>query len=116
MMQAPGGQTWYRLTPDSTGNYTKGTVSTMPLMHDTRDAFPSVMLPDGRVVVAGGEYGTGGNTAEMYDPQANTWVAVPKGPLGDLADTPAKLLPDRRALVGRDEPGYTQIYNPATNS
>src|ERR1039458_3045806 len=72
-----GGSTWHRLTPDIHGSYINGTWSTLASMHDTRLYFSSDVVPDGRVVVAGGEYGTGGSTAEVYDPLSNTWTRTP---------------------------------------
>src|SRR5262245_2242756 len=68
VMATDGGSAWYRLTPDASGSYANGAWSTLAPMHDTRLYDGSVVLPDGRLFVAGGEYGTGGNTAEIYDP------------------------------------------------
>ena len=58
-----GLSTWYRLTPDTNGSYVNGAWSTIAPMHDTRLHFLTYVLPDGRVFVAGSEYGTGINTA-----------------------------------------------------
>ena len=48
-------------------------------MHDSRLYFSSQVLKDGRVFVAGGEYGSATNkqTGEVYDPVANTWTLTP---------------------------------------
>ena len=46
-------------------------------MNDTRLFYSLDVLQDGRVFVAGGEYGTGGAKAEVYDPVSNTWAPVP---------------------------------------
>jgi len=51
---------WYRLTPDSHGSYVNGTWTTLNTMADTRLYYSSCVLRDGRVFVAGGEYGSGG--------------------------------------------------------
>src|SRR4029453_18994397 len=64
---------WYRLTPDATGSYVNGTWVALASMHDTRLYYATQVLKDGRVFVAGGEYGTGGPHAEAYDPQTNVW-------------------------------------------
>lgn len=56
-------------------------------MHQARRAHSATLLPDGRVLVAGGT--TGGkndgtqagvqlDTVELYDPVANTWTKLPK--------------------------------------
>ncbi len=71
------GNAWYKLTPDSHGSYLNGTWSTLAPMHDTRLWYSSAVLKDGRVLVAGGEYGTGTAKSEVYDPVANTWTLVP---------------------------------------
>ena len=67
---------WYLLTPSATGSYASGTWTALPAMHDTRLYFASDVLRDGRVLVAGGEYGSGGATAEVYDMVASTWTVV----------------------------------------
>ena len=51
-------QTWYTLTPDNTGSYINGTwtkVATLPGSYAPL-FFGSAVLPDGKVVVQGGEY------------------------------------------------------------
>ncbi len=72
-----GRSAWYRLTPDSRGSYINGTWSTLAAMHDTRLYYSSAVLRDGRVFVAGGEYGSGKSTAEVYNPLNNTWTYTP---------------------------------------
>jgi hypothetical protein len=72
----------YRLTPDITGSYVNGTWSEIAQMpYDPIDNSQAV-LPDGRVLVEGGEY-TGPNPqflltnqGAIYDPVANTWTSV----------------------------------------
>lgn len=85
------GHNWYRLTPDSQGNYANGTWTTVAAMNDTRLFYSSAVLRDGRVFVAGGEYGSGRDTAEIYDPQANTWnyINPPTSLLDPNAHSPA---------------------------
>jgi hypothetical protein len=110
------GRNWYRLTPDRSGSYVNGTWSQLASMHDTRVYFPSNVLRDGRVFVAGGEYGGGTNTGEVYDPLANTWTRTPNGPLGDIGDVPSEILPDGRLIVGYRFTGQTSFYDPASNT
>jgi len=91
------GNVWNKLTPDSTGSYVNGTWSYISPMNDTRLYFSSQVLQDGRVYVAGGEYGTGGATSEIYDPVADTWTELPVS--GDtLLDANSEMLPDGRIL------------------
>ncbi len=83
MVQDCGSQNWWRLTPDDTGNYVNGTWTQLaslpagysPLYHS------SAVLPDGRVIIEGGEYNffhdVETNLGAIYDPVANTWTSVP---------------------------------------
>ena len=77
---------WYRLTPDKKGKYETGTWSTPAAMPSGYGPlyFGSQVLPDGRVIVNGGEFnGPDGNCSEvyttmgaLYDPVANSWTSV----------------------------------------
>src|SRR5438552_1698115 len=85
---ASGGTSdWYKLTPDSKGSYANGTWSKLPSMPSNYNPlyFASAILPDGRMIVEGGEY-LGGhptwtNRGAIYNPVTNTWrsVAPPVG-------------------------------------
>lgn len=111
------GTLWDKLTPDASGSYINGTWTTTAPMIDTRLFFSSQVLKDGRVYVAGGEYGTGLQKAEVYDPVANTWTAAPS-PGVNISDANSEILEDGRvmqALVTGTLKG-NQIYNPATNT
>ena len=75
------GQYW-TLTPDNTGNYVNGTwtkVASMPSGYGPL-YYASAVLPDGRVIVEGGEYNLGPdeetNKGAIYDPVANSWTKV----------------------------------------
>jgi hypothetical protein len=80
---------WYKLTPDSKGSYIDGTwsqIASMPTGYAPL-YFASAILPDGRMIVEGGEYnGTNPNEVwtnqgAIFNPATNTWgtVAPPKG-------------------------------------
>jgi hypothetical protein len=79
---------WYRLTPDIHGSYVNGTWTARASMIESRLFYSSVVLPGGKVFVAGGEYTSNGTqaggrysaTAEMYDPVADSWSQVPAVP------------------------------------
>ena len=49
---------WYKLTPDSKGSYIDGTWSKIASMPNNYAPlyFASAILPDGRMIVEGGEY------------------------------------------------------------
>jgi Ca2+-binding RTX toxin-like protein len=87
-----GSNHWHRLRPDDFGSYANGLWDNpaMADMPDGNDAsfgcmsctyaplyFSSAVLPDGRVVVIGGEYISGvshwSNIGFIYDPVANSW-------------------------------------------
>jgi hypothetical protein len=78
---------WYKLTPDSTGSYIDGTWSRLPPMPPGYDPlyFASAILPDGRMLIEGGEYlgphPVWTNRGAIYDPVTNEWrpVAPPAG-------------------------------------
>ncbi len=126
---------WYRLTPDASGSYVNGTWTTLAAMHDTRLYFSSQVLTNGRVLVAGGEYGTGTTNSEVYDPVNNTWTTVPL-PAGLITmnnvpdastgqnsagflDSGSEMLPNGNVLIAPVFPvnyGGTVIYNVSANS
>jgi len=67
-----------RLAPDIHGSYINGTWSVLATMNSSRLFFSSVVLTNGNVFVAGGEYGDANHQdAELYDSRANTWIVVP---------------------------------------
>ena len=82
---------WFKLTPDINGNYANGSwshIAPMPVINGVQYAplyHSSAVLPDGRVIMMGGEY-NGTNTpvwtnlGAIYDPVANSWTAVETPP------------------------------------
>src|ERR1035441_5268643 len=85
------GQGYYFLTPDSNGSYVNGSWTTdNSKMNDSRLWYSSQVLTNGSVFIAGGEYGSGGDTAELFDPLTSVWSKIPvpaglinTGPSGD---------------------------------
>ncbi len=112
------GNTWNMLTPDIHGSYVNGTWSTIAPMADTRVYFASQVLRDGRMYVAGGEYGSGGAKAEIYDPVTNIWTPAPLIPGDTLLDGNSQLLPDGRVLqaIVKGNSKRTCIYDPISNA
>ena len=109
--------TYYRLTPDSLGSYANGTWSNMTPMNFTRMFNSIQVLKDGRVYIAGGEYGTGHTNSEVYNPVTGIWTNTPINET--ISDANSEMLPDGRVLqaeVDQSYPTTTRIYNPATNS
>ena len=109
--------TWYRLTPDAQGHYVNGTWTTLQSMHDTRLYYSSQVLKDGRLFVAGGEYGIGKKTGETYDPLTNTWKMAPP-PGHAFSDSNSEILPDGRVLVALVEGSLrgTILFDPTANT
>src|SRR5690242_4348911 len=70
---------WWRLTPDSQGSYVNGTWSEIASMPSGYGPlyFSSAVLPDGRVIVEGGEYNfcnpVWTTLGAIYDPLADSW-------------------------------------------
>lgn len=115
------GKGWFRLTPDNRGSYINGTWTTLASMQYTRLYYASDVLRDGRVFVAGAEYGSGTNSAEVYDPQTDTWSPTGPPPAGQrlFLDNISKMLPNGNVLiapVGPASAGGTVIYNPSNNT
>jgi hypothetical protein len=114
---------WYRLTPGTDGGYTDGRWSTLAPSHRSRVFYQSFVIPDGRVVFVAGEYGTGHNDVEVFDPiatPANAWTLPLLSPAPDVLDASSELLPDGNLLVSPwycnlTPPFVTLIYNPMTN-
>jgi hypothetical protein len=87
-------------------------------MKSPRAGFAAILLPNGRVLAAGGQNvkDTAVNTAELYDPDTGTWALT--NPMADeRADNTACLLPDGSALLvdGWDNTSDTptsELYNP----
>ncbi len=130
-----GGSNWFQLTPDATGSYVRGTWTMLQPMHYTRAGFASDILTNGQVFIAGGEYGTGDPTSEVYDPVSNIWNIVPVptnlinptnlspiwggGTLQCFGEPISATLPNGNVLVAPvavEYPGETMIYNPVSNS
>ncbi len=118
---------WRRLTPDIYGSYTSGItafsyIATMPTGYAPY-GFASAVLPDGRVLVEGGEYNNGGaaetTLGAIYQPTTDTWQNVPP-PTGwnTIGDAPSVVLPDGTFMLGNccthDPSLYDALFD-ATN-
>jgi Galactose oxidase, central domain/Kelch motif len=103
-----------------------GSVAEIAAMHIARASHSSTLLPSGKVLIAGGFAGSGGEnnpykTAELYDPSSKTFQSVAEMSIGRSGHT-ATLLKNGRVLIvggwtGRyDLRGSAEIFDPATNS
>jgi len=95
---------WYTLTPDNTGSYVNGTwtqAASLPTGYEPL-FFGSAVLPDGKVVVQGGEYncpngsctGVWQSKGAIYDPGANTWTSTTAPSSSRIGDAESVVLPN----------------------
>jgi hypothetical protein len=99
MVQDAGAQDWWKLTPDSHGSYINGTWKQMASLPSNYSPlyFGSAVLPDGRLIVEGGEYNffspSWTNLGAIYDPLANKWTAVnPPSGWANIGDAQSVIL------------------------
>jgi hypothetical protein len=107
--QNNGTNKWWRLKPTAAGSYVNGTWSQAAALPSTYAPlyFASALLPDGRVIIEGGEYNHGNlvwtNRGAIYDPVANTWtmVAHPAGSeWARIGDGPSTVLAGGKFMLG----------------
>lgn len=115
---------WMRLTPDEFGNYADGTWSQLPTMPGTYapEFHATAVLPDGRLVVEGGEYnGQQGrvetNLGAIYDPVSNTWTSInPPSGISEIGDAQSVVLPNGTFMLGSCCISQSELLNPSTLS
>ena len=97
---------WWRLTPDSSGSYRNGTWSQIASLPSNYGPlyFASAVLPDGRVIVEGGEYNfcvpVWTTQGAIYDPLANSWTSVaPPSGWNTIGDAQATVLADGQFML-----------------
>jgi hypothetical protein len=97
---------WWRLRPDSRGDYAKGRWTKAASARQARRCFASAVLPDGRVFVAGGK------SAELYDPVIDRWADLP-APAGwaEIGNAACRVLPDGTVLLGHATTGECANYD-----
>ena len=115
LMCGDGGSTWRKYTPDSTGNYANGTWSTLASTTYTRLFYSSQVLTNGNVYVAGGEYGTGTNFAELYNYASNSWSVISQPSGAHYSDAISILLPNGNVLQGSTS-STCYLYNFSSNT
>jgi hypothetical protein len=121
MYQGGSENDWWKLTPDKSGSYVKGTwtqLATLPSGYEPY-AFASAVLADGRLIIEGGEYNFGQfaftDLGAIYDPVKDKWTKVkpPKG-WGFIGDSPSSVLPDGKYLLGRKFDKRIAVLDPKT--
>ena len=113
-----GGTTdWWKLTPDSHGSYVDGTwtqIASMPAGYSPL-YFASAILPDGRMIVEGGEYigenAVWSSEGAIYNPLSNTWASVAPPPgWTNIGDSASEVLADGTFML--QHPCNTCTTNP----
>lgn len=123
MMHQYNSGNWWRLTPSITGSYLNGTWTQLASMPSGYAPlyFASAILPDGRVLIEGGEYNNLNqdetNKGAIYDPIANTWTNVsPPSGWSTIGDSPAVVLPSGTFTMGQGgQPAERQVNFNASN-
>lgn len=106
---ASGSGKWWLLRPNSAGSYVDGTWSkagSLPAGYAPL-YFASAVLPDGRVIIMGGEYNQGKeawtNRGAMYNPVTNKWGEMGH-PSGSgwvrIGDAPSTVLANGTFMIG----------------
>ncbi len=121
MMHEYATPNWWRLTPDNSGSYAKGTWSQLGSMASNYapTAFASAVLADGRVIVAGGEFNFGQgqylDVVALYDPTTDTWTAVnPPAGWQKIGDAPSVVLADGTFMLGQTLSNLMALFNAQT--
>jgi hypothetical protein len=123
-------QDFYRFKPDSKGSYVDGTLYPAAALPPNYIPYATSggVLPDGRVLLIGGEYSLLSNNTltfsftnqmAIYDPIADTWtmIAPPFNTAGDwdfIGDSPWALLPNGHLLLGEKFSKATAEFDPKT--
>lgn len=96
------------LTPDINGSYLNGTWSQAGSMQSTYAPlyYANSVLPDGRVIVEGGEYNflqaVWTNKGAIYDPLTNIWTQIiPPVGWANIGDSPGIVQADGIFMLGR---------------
>ena len=99
---------WWRLTPDINGSYLNGTWSQVASMQPSYGPlyFANAVLPDGRLIVEGGEYNFGQfawtNKGAIYNSVTDVWTMVePPSGWANIGDSPGIVQADGIFMLGR---------------
>jgi hypothetical protein len=121
MLQDDGCQDWWKLTPDQFGNYVNGTWTQLastpagysPLYHST------AVLPDGRVIIEGGEYNflqaVWTNLGAIYNPLTDAWTMIsPPAGWSTIGDAQGVVLSNGTFMQANCCTTESALLNPAT--
>ncbi|MGE5323309.1 MAG: hypothetical protein ACM3SW_10625, partial [Actinomycetota bacterium] len=110
-----------KLTPDTTGSYLSGTWTQLASMPSGYAPlwYASAVLPDGRVLVEGGEFnGTSKvwtSLGAIYDPAANVWTAVaPPAGWSNVGDAQSVILSNGTLMLANAVTSQEALFNAST--
>jgi hypothetical protein len=119
-------QDFYRFTPDKSGSYVNGKFRLAAALPPNYIPYATSggVLPDGRVLLIGGEYTLQPNNVltfdltnkmAIYDPKADTWTMVgPPSGWDFIGDSPWTLLPNGHLLLGQKLTENMAEFDPTT--
>ncbi|MGZ3423875.1 MAG: hypothetical protein ACXVEE_38790 [Polyangiales bacterium] len=120
-LASKSGNGWWKLSPDASGSYASGTWKQLaPMPGDYAPLyFASAVLPDGRVIVMGGEYQAfdpvWSAEGAIYDPVLDQWtpVAAPPG-WSNIGDAQSVVLADGRFVLANPFTTEMAVLDPST--
>ena len=125
MLQDSNSAAWWKLTPDTSGNYVNGRWTQLASPPNGYDPayYASAVLPDGRVIVEGGEYNDWNVSGDavwttqgaIYDPTTDAWTAIaPPAGWTTIGDAPSIVLADGRFVLGNCCSTQAAVLDPKT--
>lgn len=111
----------YVLTPDSTGSYLNGTWSAVASLPSGYGPlyYSSAVLPDGRVIMIGGEYNTGQGQVwtglgAVYDPVTDKWTSINQpANFNGVGDAQCAVLPNGKFVLASFGDTQMAVFNEA---
>jgi hypothetical protein len=127
LVQDQGFPDWWKLTPDQNGSYANGTwteVASLPAPYSPL-YHSSGVLPDGRLIIEGGEYlcdpatftcnAVWTNMGAIYDPLADTWTLVtPPAGWTTIGDAQSVVLANGTFMQANCCTNQAALLNPQT--
>jgi hypothetical protein len=89
-----------------------------PSMNQARCCATATLLPNGKVLIAGGSDNTGNSlsSTDIYDPATDTFAGATPSMNQARSGATATLLPNGRVLIAGGSGTSTEIYDPARNT
>jgi hypothetical protein len=108
----PSGISWQALQEAELYDPGSGTFATVAKMNVARAGHTVTLLPNGKVLIAGGGYQGGGDTAELFEPATGSFTLTGRMSAARSSHT-ATLLPNGKVLIAGG--GQTaELYDPVT--